>query len=104
MKDFLGMKDEGLITFVSEVSESELFCPASFILNPSSDKLFSLLSFIFQRSGLLARSAVLTYTSLVSTAARTSCTRRMFAPRSNASMFAAVVAFNASSGVIPNGL
>ena len=52
------MKDEGLITFVSEVSESELFCPASFILNPSSDKLFSLLSFIFQRSGLSARSAV----------------------------------------------
>ena len=31
MKDFLGMKDEGLITFVSEVSESALFCLSSFI-------------------------------------------------------------------------
>ena len=41
MKDFLGMKDERLITFVSEVSESELFCPASFIFYLLAKRSFS---------------------------------------------------------------
>ena len=44
------------------------------------------------------------YMAMACFAAATSCTRNMFAPRSNAIVFAAIVAGSTSDGPTPNGL